>query len=93
MAGPHLARAERGIASFGQGCEGEPLLQTQITKVPEDKVFNTDGETFYAVYMKSIGSGSVIFRCGNFVRSATDDGKRGLGGGSEQYRRNGRQLA
>lgn len=33
---------------------------TNGTKVPEDKVFNTDGETFYAVYMKSIGSGSVI---------------------------------
>jgi pyruvate-formate lyase-activating enzyme len=25
---PHLARAEDAIVSFGQGCEGEPLLQT-----------------------------------------------------------------
>ena len=30
VAGPHLARAERGIASFGQGCEGEPLLQARV---------------------------------------------------------------
>ncbi len=27
VAAPHLARAERAVASFGQGCEGEPLLQ------------------------------------------------------------------
>jgi pyruvate-formate lyase-activating enzyme len=27
VATPHLARAERAVASFGQGCEGEPLLQ------------------------------------------------------------------
>ncbi len=25
--GPHLKRASRAVASFGQGCEGEPLLQ------------------------------------------------------------------
>jgi len=25
---PHLQNAENGIVSFGQGCEGEPLLQT-----------------------------------------------------------------
>ena len=33
VAGPHLARAERGIASFGQGCEGEPLLQARVIEV------------------------------------------------------------
>lgn len=27
---PHLITAERAIASFGQGCEGEPLLQAPI---------------------------------------------------------------
>ena len=27
VAAPHLARADRAVASFGQGCEGEPLLQ------------------------------------------------------------------
>jgi pyruvate-formate lyase-activating enzyme len=26
---PHLASAPRAVASFGQGCEGEPLLQTR----------------------------------------------------------------
>ena len=29
VAVPHLQRAKRGIASFGQGCEGEPLLQAE----------------------------------------------------------------
>ena len=28
--GPHLQKAPRAIVSFGQGCEGEPLLQAQI---------------------------------------------------------------
>ncbi|HUI44688.1 MAG TPA: radical SAM protein [Nitrospirota bacterium] len=27
---PHLEKAEDAIVSFGQGCEGEPLLQTKI---------------------------------------------------------------
>ena len=27
VAAPHLARADRAVVSFGQGCEGEPLLQ------------------------------------------------------------------
>ena len=27
VAAPHLAQAEQAVASFGQGCEGEPLLQ------------------------------------------------------------------
>lgn len=26
---PHLQRAKRAVASFGQGCEGEPLLQAE----------------------------------------------------------------
>ena len=30
MAVPHLEHAERAIVSFGQGCEGEPLLQAPI---------------------------------------------------------------
>lgn len=29
MAIPHLEQAERAIVSFGQGCEGEPLLQAE----------------------------------------------------------------
>jgi pyruvate-formate lyase-activating enzyme len=29
VAVPHLQRAEHAIVSFGQGCEGEPLLQAQ----------------------------------------------------------------
>jgi len=29
MAIPHLEHAERAIVSFGQGCEGEPLLQAE----------------------------------------------------------------
>lgn len=33
---------------------------TNGTKVPEDKVFNMEGETFYAFYTKSIDPGSVI---------------------------------
>ncbi len=27
---PHLEKAERAVASFGQGCEGEPLTQAQL---------------------------------------------------------------
>jgi pyruvate-formate lyase-activating enzyme len=27
---PHLQRAERAIASFGQGCEGEPLMNPEL---------------------------------------------------------------
>lgn len=27
---PHLQKAEHAIVSFGQGCEGEPLLQAQV---------------------------------------------------------------
>jgi pyruvate-formate lyase-activating enzyme len=27
---PHLAKAPRSVVSFGQGCEGEPLLQAKI---------------------------------------------------------------
>lgn len=30
VAVPHLRRAARAIVSFGQGCEGEPLLQAQV---------------------------------------------------------------
>lgn len=30
MAVPHLKRAPRPIVSFGQGCEGEPLLQAKV---------------------------------------------------------------
>jgi len=30
MAIPHLETAERAIVSFGQGCEGEPLLQADV---------------------------------------------------------------
>lgn len=30
VAAPHLEQAEHGIASFGQGCEGEPMLQGQV---------------------------------------------------------------
>lgn len=30
VAVPHLATAPRAVASFGQGCEGEPLLQTDV---------------------------------------------------------------
>jgi len=30
MAIPHLQTAERAIVSFGQGCEGEPLLQAEV---------------------------------------------------------------
>ena len=29
IAVPHLEKAERAIVSFGQGCEGEPLLQSE----------------------------------------------------------------
>ncbi len=29
VAVPHLERVEKGIVSFGQGCEGEPLLQAE----------------------------------------------------------------
>lgn len=32
IAVPHLEQAERAIASFGQGCEGEPLTQPEILK-------------------------------------------------------------
>ncbi len=30
MAAPHLESAPRAIVSFGQGCEGEPLLQAEL---------------------------------------------------------------
>ncbi len=30
LVGPHLRRAPRPVASFGQGCEGEPLLQAGV---------------------------------------------------------------
>lgn len=30
MSVPHLEHAERAIVSFGQGCEGEPLLQAEL---------------------------------------------------------------
>lgn len=30
VAVPHLQKAEHAIVSFGQGCEGEPLLQAQV---------------------------------------------------------------
>ncbi len=30
VAGPHLASAARAVVSFGQGCEGEPLLQDRL---------------------------------------------------------------
>lgn len=30
MAVPHLQKADRAIVSFGQGCEGEPLLQAPV---------------------------------------------------------------
>jgi len=30
VAVPHLRRAARAVASFGQGCEGEPLLQWRL---------------------------------------------------------------
>ncbi len=30
LAVPHLEKAKKAIVSFGQGCEGEPLLQAQI---------------------------------------------------------------
>ncbi|MFO7604673.1 MAG: radical SAM protein [Desulfurivibrionaceae bacterium] len=30
VAAPHLERVERGVVSFGQGCEGEPLMQAEI---------------------------------------------------------------
>lgn len=30
MAVPHLEKAPRPVLSFGQGCEGEPLLQTKV---------------------------------------------------------------
>lgn len=30
MAVPHLQQADRAIVSFGQGCEGEPLLQAAV---------------------------------------------------------------
>ena len=30
LAAPHLKNAERAIVSFGQGCEGEPLLQAGL---------------------------------------------------------------
>ncbi len=30
IAAPHLESAEKAVASFGQGCEGEPLLQAGI---------------------------------------------------------------
>jgi pyruvate-formate lyase-activating enzyme len=30
VAAPHLAAAPRAVASFGQGCEGEPLLQARL---------------------------------------------------------------
>jgi len=30
LALPHLANAERSMISFGQGCEGEPLLQAEL---------------------------------------------------------------
>lgn len=29
VAGPHLTEAPRAVVSFGQGCEGEPLLQAE----------------------------------------------------------------
>ncbi len=32
VAVPHLERAPKGIVSFGQGCEGEPLLQAGLLK-------------------------------------------------------------
>lgn len=30
VAVPHLQRVEKGVVSFGQGCEGEPLLQAEV---------------------------------------------------------------
>lgn len=30
IAAPHLEEAEAAVASFGQGCEGEPLLQARV---------------------------------------------------------------
>ena len=30
MAVPHLKKADRAVVSFGQGCEGEPLLQAAV---------------------------------------------------------------
>jgi pyruvate-formate lyase-activating enzyme len=30
IAVPHLVSAEKAVASFGQGCEGEPLLQAKV---------------------------------------------------------------
>ena len=30
VAVPHLKKAQRPVVSFGQGCEGEPLLQTKL---------------------------------------------------------------
>jgi pyruvate-formate lyase-activating enzyme len=30
VAAPHLEKVARGVASFGQGCEGEPLLQAGV---------------------------------------------------------------
>ncbi len=30
VAVPHLKKAKRAVASFGQGCEGEPLMQSEL---------------------------------------------------------------
>lgn len=38
MAVPHLTKAPRPIVSFGQGCEGEPLLQAQVIEKSIKKI-------------------------------------------------------
>jgi len=42
MAVPHLETAENPIVSFGQGCEGEPLLQADVI---EKAILNIRGKT------------------------------------------------
>lgn len=38
MAIPHLMKAPRPVASFGQGCEGEPLLQARVLEEAIQKI-------------------------------------------------------
>ncbi len=38
LAVPHLGEAEEAIVSFGQGCEGDPILQTPLLKAAIERI-------------------------------------------------------
>ena len=51
VAVPHLNRAQRPVVSFGQGCEGEPLLQAKLLERSVIKIREkTDRGTINACY-------------------------------------------